>query len=179
MMHRLSVFSARLRGAHQQIALAAAFAVWACSAVLASHAGQAPQPPASTTTAVPTQAEPPESFRRVCIRCHTSDRVVQGRRFRSQFEELIEQMIARGAVVNDEDYDVIIKYLVTEFGRVDVNKAPASELADVLHLTTAEAEAVVAARTAAGRFADFDALKAAPGVPVDALTKRREALFFE
>ena len=29
-----------------------------------------------------------------------------------------------------------------------------------------------------GRFADFDALVAAPGVPVAALEKRRDALFF-
>jgi len=178
MTNRMSMFSARIRGAHQ-ITLAAAFGVWASSAVLASHAGQAAPPPPASTTPVAPQSEPPENFRRVCVRCHTSDRVVQGRRFKSQFEELIEQMIARGAVVNDEDYEVIIKYLVTEFGRVDVNKAPAAELAEVLHLTEAEAEAVVAARKAAGRFADFDALKAAPGVPVDAITKRRDALFFE
>ena len=103
---------------------------------------------------------------------------MQGRRFRSQFEELIEQMIARGAVVNDEDYEVIIKYLVTEFGRVDVNKATAAELAEVLHLENAEAEAIVAARKAAGRFVDFAALVAAPGVPVEALTKRRDALTY-
>ena len=87
-------------------------------------------------------------------------------------------MIARGAVVNDEDYEVIIKYLVTEFGRVDVNKATASELAEVLHLEAAEADAIVSARRTAGKFADFDALLAAPGVPVPALTKRRDALFF-
>lgn len=145
-------------------------------ATVAAH--QAPLPPPAPATAAPAQVEPPENFRRVCVRCHTSERVVQGRRFRTQFEELIDQMIARGAVVNDEDYEVIIKYLVTEFGRVDVNKATASELAEVLHLEAAEADAIVAARKAAGRFADFDALKAAPGVPVAALTKRREALFF-
>jgi mono/diheme cytochrome c family protein len=160
--------------------LAAVFAVWASSAAWTSRAGQSPPstqaPPAAA--GAPDHVEPPENFRRVCIRCHTSDRVVQGRRFRSQFEELIEQMIARGAVVNDEDYDVIIKYLVTEFGRVDVNKATAAELAEVLHLEAADAEAIVAARKAAGRFADFAALVAAPGVPVEALTKRRDALFF-
>lgn len=154
------------------------FAAWATSVALTSHAGPAAQPPQSRPNVELEHVEPPEPFRRVCIRCHTSDRVVQGRRFRTQFEELIEQMVARGAVVNDEDYDVIIKYLVTEFGRVDVNKATAADLAEVLHLAPAEADAIVAARKAAGRFADFDALAAAPGVPVEALTKRRDALFF-
>lgn len=123
-------------------------------------------------------ADPPENFRRVCIKCHTSDRVVQGRRFRAQWEELIEQMVARGAVVNDEDYEVIIGYLVGEYGRVNVNKAAAGEFAEVLHLAPADADAVVAARKAAGTFADFDALIAAPGVPVEALKARRDALTF-
>ena len=157
--------------------LAFVFAVWSSSVAWTAGAGQVAPSPAPLATEI-KQAEPPENFRRVCIRCHTSDRVVQGRRFRSQFEELIEQMVARGAVVNDEDYDVIIKYLVTEFGRVDVNKASAAALAEVLHLEPAEADAIVAARKTAGRFADFDALVAAPGVPVAALTKRRDALFF-
>jgi len=159
--------------------LAAVFVVWATSVSWASQAGPPATPPvAPPATGALVQAEPPENFRRVCIRCHTSDRVVQGRRFRSQFEELIEQMVARGAVVNDEDYEVIIKYLVTEFGRVDVNKATAVDLAEVLHLEAADADAIVAARKTAGRFADFDALIAAPGVPVAALQKRRDALFF-
>lgn len=157
--------------------LTAVFVIWGSSIAWTASVKQVAQPPAPPAGA-PLQAEPPENFRRVCIRCHTSDRVVQGRRFRAQFEELIEQMVARGAIVNDEDYEVIIKYLVTEFGRVDVNKAPAAELAEVLHLEAADAEAIVAARKTAGRFADFTALVAAPGVPVDVLTRRRDALFF-
>lgn len=123
-------------------------------------------------------ADPPETFRRVCIKCHTSDRVVQGRRFRSQWEELIEQMVARGAVVPDEDYEGIIGYLVGEYGRVNVNTASAGELAEVLHLAAADAEAIVSARKAAGKFADFDALITAPGVPVQALKARRDAMVF-
>jgi DNA uptake protein ComE-like DNA-binding protein len=81
-------------------------------------------------------------------------------------------------VVNDEDYEVIIGYLVGEYGRVNVNKAAAGEFAEVLHLAPADADAVVAARKAAGTFADFDALIAAPGVPVEALKARRDALTF-
>ena len=176
---RIGRADAGLADMRRRMALAVTGVAWATSVAWASHAGPPVQAPATpSAAAAPVQAEPPENFRRVCIRCHTSDRVVQGRRFRSQFEELIEQMVARGAVVNDDDYDVIIKYLVTEFGRVDVNKATAADLAEVLHLEAADAAAIVAARKAAGRFADFDALIAAPGVPVEALTKRRDALFF-
>jgi len=176
---RIGRVDAGVAGMRRRVALAVTGLAWATSVAWASHAGPPVQAPAvPSTAAAPVQAEPPENFRRVCIRCHTSDRVVQGRRFRSQFEELIEQMVARGAVVNDEDYEVILKYLVTEFGRVDVNKANAADLAEVLHLEAADADAIVAARKTAGRFADFAALIAAPGVPVDALKKRRDALFF-
>ena len=168
----------RMRRVRRSEPLAIVLGVWASSTAWSSHAAQSPAAPAASASTSAPQAEPPENFRRVCIKCHTSDRVVQGRRFRSQFEELIEQMIARGAVVNDEDYEVIIKYLVTEFGRVDVNKATASDLAEVLHLENADAEAIVTARKAVGRFADFAALVAAPGVPVEALTKRRDAITF-
>ncbi|WP_239489324.1 helix-hairpin-helix domain-containing protein [Luteitalea sp. TBR-22] len=150
---------------------------WTVSVAWTSAPAAAP----ATMTAVGqvTQpADPPEQFKRTCIKCHTSDRVVQGRRFRNQWEELIEQMIARGAVVADEDYDVVIGYLVGEFGRVNVNSASAAELAEVLHLPPADADAIVAARKAAGKFADFEALIAAPGVPVDALKARRDAMVF-
>ncbi|AMY11519.1 Helix-hairpin-helix motif [Luteitalea pratensis] len=166
----------------QGTALAVVVAAWASSvAWVASPWPAAPaaqQSPAMPPAGAAPVSEPPEAFRRVCIKCHTSDRVVQGRRFRPQWEELIEQMVSRGAVVNDEDFEVIIGYLVSEFGRVRVNTATAPELASVLHLEAAEADAIVTARRAAGRFADFDALVAAPGVPVAALTTRRDALFF-
>lgn len=162
-----------------QGAMVAALGAWIASAAWTAHGRPATfRPVAAATRAARAQTDPPEAFRRVCVKCHTSDRVVQGRRFRTQWEELIEQMIARGAVVNDDDYDVVIGYLVAEFGRVNVNTAASGELTEVLHLPAADADAIVAARKAAGRFEDFDALIAAPGVPVDALRARRDALFF-
>ncbi len=169
------------RVARRAAAVAVVAAVWATSVAWTARAGQSAQPiPAQAAGPVRDgeSTEPPEAFRRVCIKCHTSDRVVQGRRFRAQWDELIEQMVARGAVVNDDDYDVIIAYLMADFGRVNVNTASAADLAEVLHLEPAEADAIVTARTQAGKFADFESLVGAPGVPVDALTKRRDALFF-
>jgi competence ComEA-like helix-hairpin-helix protein len=87
-------------------------------------------------------------------------------------------MAARGATGSDEDFDIIFEYLVTQFGRVAINTAPADEIAQVLHLEPAMADAIVQHRTRHGRFADFDALAAVPGLDLAELRKRRDAIAF-
>ena len=49
---------------------------------------------------------------------------------------------------------------------------------NTLHIEGKDADAIVAYRTAHGRYADFDALVAIPGAPVQALTQRRDAIVF-
>ena len=140
--------------------------------------------PTSSAAGPAVQSEPaphgdaPEAFTRVCGRCHSSDRIVEGRRSRGQWEEVLEQMTARGATGTDDDYAIIIEYLVSEYGRVAINTAAAEELSQVLHLDRKDADAIVAYRKNHGRFADFDALIAMPDAPVEALRKRREAIVF-
>ena len=127
---------------------------------------------------VSQQAAVPEAFTRVCGRCHTSDRVVEGRRSRSQWDEVLERMVAKGATGSDEDFGIVIEYLVSEYGRVSINAAPGAEIAEVLHLDAKQADAIVGYRKAHGPFPDFDALVAMPGAPVEALQKRRDAIVF-
>jgi len=138
---------------------------------IAAH-GQTP------TTATPagqaTRPAPPPEFAKLCVRCHPSDKIVEGRRYRTQWDQVLEQMVARGATGTDQEFDVVFDYLVSEFGRVEINKAPADEIAQVLHLEQGVADAIVKQRP----FADFDTLAALPGVPVEELTKRRDAIVF-
>jgi mono/diheme cytochrome c family protein len=122
--------------------------------------------------------EPPAAFTKVCVRCHPSDKIVEGRRYKTHWDQVLEQMVARGATGTDEEFDTIFTYLVAEFGRVAVNTAPADEIAEVLHLEEGVAQTIVQQRAKNGPFADFDALAAVPGVPVDELTKRRDAIVF-
>jgi hypothetical protein len=121
-----------------------------------------------------SRPEPPPAFTKVCVRCHASDKVVEGRRYPSQWEQVIEQMVARGAVGTDDELDIVYDYLVTAYGRVEINKATADEIAQVLHLEPGVAAAIVEQRP----IADFDALVAVPGVPVDELKKQRDAIVF-
>ena len=118
--------------------------------------------------------EPPPEFTKVCVRCHASDKVVEGRRYPAQWDQVIEQMVARGAIGTDAEFDVVYDYLVAQYGRVAINTATADEIAQVLHLEPGVADAIVKQRP----FADFDALTAVPGVPVATLEKLRDAIVF-
>jgi DNA uptake protein ComE-like DNA-binding protein len=48
----------------------------------------------------------------------------------------------------------------------------------VIHLELKAADVIVTYRKAHGPFADFEALIAMPGAPVEALQKRRDAIVF-
>ena len=160
-------------------AAAGALSWVAVTALAASTNAPTPSAAGATVQSESAQhADAPEAFTRVCGRCHSSDRIVEGRRSRGQWEEVLEQMTARGATGTDDDYAIIIEYLVSEYGRVAINTAAAEELSQVLHLDRKDADAIVAYRKNHGRFADFDALIAMPDAPVEALRKRREAIVF-
>ena len=141
-------------------------------------APQAPQPPAAETAKHEERPAPPAEFTKLCVRCHPSDKIVEGRRYPAQWEQVLEQMVARGATGTEPEFDAVYDYLVAQFGRVAINTAPADEIAQVLHLDAGVAEAIVQQRTASGKFADFAALTAVPGVPAAALEKLRDAIVF-
>jgi competence protein ComEA len=146
--------------------------------VATTAAGQdAPtQSPNSEEAAAP--APPPPQFVKICGHCHEPDRIVETRRLRQQWEEVIEKMIDEGATGSNADFIVVLNYLLAEYGRVNVNIAPAPDLALVLHLEPPVAQAIVEYRKAQGKFADFDELLKVPNVPADVLRKRREFMVF-
>lgn len=120
-----------------------------------------------------------QTFTAGCIRCHPIDRIAAIRRTRGQWEEVITTMItARGAQVSDEDFDVILTYLTKHYGRVDINRARADDVVEVLAIPDKMAAAIVAYRKEHGPFEDFAALVKVPGVDREALEKRREAISF-
>jgi len=127
----------------------------------------------------PVRADAPPAFARLCSgKCHSADRITDGRRSRAQWDEVIEKMVGEGAEGSDEDFAAVTKYLVSEFGRVNINADPATDLATVLHLNAKDADAIVAYRKEHGKFEDFAALSAVPGIAVEALQARRDAIVF-
>ena len=50
-----------------------------------------------------------------CTACHGLDQVTSQRRPSAQWASTVDQMIARGAQVTDEDYPVVVEYLSKNF----------------------------------------------------------------
>lgn len=147
--------------------------VWATAIVVT--ATPRAHPPASQGT--PDRAA--AVFTEACGKCHPVERVVAVRRTRLQWEEVMTTMTtARGAQVSDGDWDVILDFLVKAHGRVDVNRAPAEDLADVLEISEPMATSIVTYRKEHGPFKDLDALLKVPGVDGAQLKKKRDAIAF-
>jgi competence ComEA-like helix-hairpin-helix protein len=139
------------------------------------------------STAVLVTAEEPQSedagakaFANVCGKCHPKERAIVQRRTRSQWEELITTMITvRNAQISDEDFDTVLGYLTREYGRVNVNRAPAPDIVEVLHVPDKVGETIVQYRKEHGSFADFDGLIKVPGIEREKLEPLRDAILFQ
>ena len=123
--------------------------------------------------------EPPPEFTKVCVRCHPIEKIVEGRRYPEQWDQVIEQMVARGATGTEEEFNAAYDFLVTQYGRIAINTASAEDIAQVLHLEQGVADTIVQQRKTQGPFPDFEALKTVPGVQVEELEKLREAIVFQ
>ena len=53
-----------------------------------------------------------------CSACHTVAQMTSHRQSTPQWADTVDQMIARGAQVSDEDYTIIVAYLGKNFGPV-------------------------------------------------------------
>ena len=151
------------------------FVVFFC---FAGAAGTA-QEPQKAEAKSPEDVKAEETFTRNCVKCHPVDRIAGSRRTRTQWEEVMTTMqTARGAVIADEEWDVILDYLVKQHGRVNVNRATADDLVEVLGLTSESADTIVKYRREHGNFEDFDAFAKVPGLDLGKLEKKRDAISF-
>lgn len=121
---------------------------------------------------------PAAAFRRVCSNCHDADRILSTRRTRTQWEEVIEKMIDRGAEGTSDDFTTAEEYLLRVSGRVNVNRASSKDMVTVLSITQKDADAIAEYRKANGEFKDFDSLAKVPGIDIEKLNKGRDAISF-
>jgi competence protein ComEA len=148
--------------------------------------GARQQPPALPPTAPPASAEvlsvveeaATPVFTRMCTKCHPPDRILSQRRTKTQWEEVLEKMTKLGASGTDEEWETVQGYLLKHYGRININKALADDLAQILDIAPAEAEAIISYRKAHGDFADFDALLKVPAVNTEKLQHARNAITF-
>ncbi len=126
----------------------------------------------------PTDDAGAEAFQAVCSKCHPADRIVAARRTKTQWEETLDKMTKLGAPVTDENYDVLLGYLVHHYGKVNVNRSTASDIAEAVGVTAEDAKKIVTYREEHGPFADFDALAKVPGVDATKLEQNKDAITF-
>lgn len=119
-----------------------------------------------------------QEFQAVCSKCHPPDRIVTGRRTKTQWEETLEKMTKLGAPITDDNYDILLSYLVQHYGKVNVNRSAAADIADAVGLTADEAQKIVKYRDDHGPFVDFDQLAKVPGVDAKKLEKNKDAITF-
>jgi competence protein ComEA len=133
---------------------------------------------AIAATAQEPEDQPALAFSRVCSSCHPPDRILATRRTRTQWEEVIQKMIDRGAQGTDEDFTAAQMYLLRVSGRVNVNRALSKDLVDVLGLTEKDADAIGEYRKKNGDFQDFDGLCKVSGIDIEKLKQGRDAISF-
>lgn len=156
----------------------AATIVASASQAVAPPAAAAPQPPGSAAAAPPADDKNLPTFTRVCSTCHDAQRILSNRRTKDQWGEVIDKMVERGAQGSDDDFAGVMDYLIAHYGRINVNRGVAKDLATVLKVSDKDAEAIEAFRKANGPFTDFDALAKVPEIDLDKLKQSRDAISF-
>jgi len=159
--------------------------VWGTALTFAQE--HAPAQPPAGASAPPASAQAPmvaasgpgsDVFQRICVLCHPPDRIVSVRRTRTEWEEVLDKMITRGAQVTDDNYGTLEDYLLHNYGKVNVNKAVKDDIVAVAGVSAAEADTIIKFRTDNGPIADFAALSKVPGLDVKKLEEKRDALTF-
>jgi competence protein ComEA len=121
-----------------------------------THAGEFPDGPGK------------RELMQVCTQCHSATLVMAKQQDRQGWEETITKMAGLGANATDEQFTVILDYLVKNYSplpstqKVNVNTATAAEIASGLGLSDADAQAIVTYRTQNGPFKSVDDLKRIP-----------------
>jgi len=112
-------------------------------------------------------------------RCHGAAELQKTRRTPPQWEIVVEQMIERGAVVPDEDFDAIVAYLGRHFfATVPINSAPARLIVEVLEITLDQAAAIVSVREKHGPFKTWEQVAAAAGIELKEMEPKKDRLAF-
>ncbi len=117
-------------------------------------------------------------FENTCGGCHGADIVIGQTGTRDVWQDTVDSMRGRGAQGTDDDFKTIVNYLTKYFGvPVNVNQAPAKELTDNLDITSAEADAIVKARTAS-KFKDWSDLAKVQGLDIKKLEPIKSRIKF-
>ena len=81
-------------------------------------------PPATSTDTLPDGAGKPV-VQKQCVMCHSLSVVTSKRASHTEWEQVVNQMVSRGADLSDDEIDTVIEYLSSHYGPLD-QKAPST-----------------------------------------------------
>jgi type II secretory pathway component PulK len=118
-----------------------------------------------------------KTVEKLCGSCHGLQIMAAMRKTKAAWRATVDEMVTKGMEASDADIEEAIAYLGRYLSRINVNKATAADLADVLSLPAAQAEAIVKQRANA-EFRNFDDLVKTPGVDAQKLASQRDRIAF-
>ena len=131
----------------------------------------------ATVASAQTEASDKATFQKICGTCHASS-MVSDLKTEAEWSETVDQMVSIGAKGTTEEFNRVLRYLANNFTRVNVNTANAAQIAPVLGVSEAVAQAVVDYRVHNGSFASLDDLKKVPGLAANELDSRKARIAF-
>lgn len=114
----------------------------------------------------------------ICSSCHGPDLITSRRATKDEWNDIVGDMISRGATASSEQVQAIKDYLTKYFGQVNVNKSSSADIATILDVTPAQADAIVKYRTDHGAFKAIDDLKKVPELASANLDMKKDRLIF-
>lgn len=158
-------------------ALSLALVALAASAIVVAAPFQEAGAPRSTT-GVANDDPAAALFTRMCVKCHEPARITALRRTRTEWDDVLNKMVERGATGTDEEFEKVYEYLLRHHGKLNINVATPEDISLIVGLAEKDAQAIAAYRKANGSFADLDAVKKVPGVDIKKLDARKDAIVF-
>ena len=115
----------------------------------------------------------------LCTQCHGIEDVTGNRRTPREWNDVVAEMVDRGAAGTPEQIAAVKRYLTRYYGTVRVNTAAAADLSSVLGLSSKDADNVVEYRKAHGNFPDAAALAKVPDIDKAKIDAQPNALRFD
>jgi competence protein ComEA len=120
-----------------------------------------------------------DALLKVCGSCHQAERSASVRLTREGWEEVIADMIKRGAKGTDQEFGAVLEYLAANFlgeapRPLNINRATSIELESVAGLTRKEAAAVLAYLDQVGVCKALDELKKVSGLDYKKIEARKD-----
>ncbi|MGH9671635.1 MAG: ComEA family DNA-binding protein [Bryobacteraceae bacterium] len=134
-------------------------------------------PGAATPSAYPERPGK-KAVEKLCGGCHGLQLMAPMRRGKDAWRKSVEDMLGKGMKAEEEEMEEVIAYLARYLSRLNINKAAAADIADILDLPEAQAAAIVAYREKHGDFKNFDDLARVPGADPGKLAEQRDRIAF-